>query len=89
MKYKEKYEEIKRKEELLNAKIKSLEENLKSSEELKNVTLKEHQELSIQFEQFVEKAGTAETKIQDLKRFINENVDANKAKEIFNQLNIN
>ena len=87
--YKEKYEEIKRKEELLNAKIKSLEENLKSSEELKNVTLKEHQELSIQFEQFVEKAGTAETKIQDLKRFINENVDANKAKEIFNQLNIN
>ena len=86
--YKEKYEEIKRKEELLNAKIKLLEENLKSSEELKNVTLKEHQELSIQFRQFVDKAGTAETKIQDLKRFINDNVDKNKAKQIFNQLNI-
>ena len=87
--YKEKYEEIKRKEELLNAKIKLLEENLKSSEELKNVTLKEHQELSIQFEQFVEKAGTAETKIQDLKRFITDNVDMNKARILFNQLNIN
>ena len=87
--YKEKYEEIKRKEELLNAKIKVLEENLKSSEELKNATIKEHQELSVQFGQFVEKAGIAETKIQDLKRFITDNVDMDKARILFNQLNIN
>ncbi len=87
--YKEKYEEIKRKEELLNAKIKVLEENLKSSEELKNATIKEHQELSVQFGQFVEKAGIAETKIQDLKRFITDNVDNDKARILFNQLNIN
>ena len=87
--YKEKYEEIKRKEELLNAKIKVLEENLKSSEELKNATIKEHQELSVQFGQFVEKAEIAETKIQDLKRFITDNVDMDKARILFNQLNIN
>ena len=86
--YKIKYEDIKKKEELLNEKIKVLEENLKNLEELKNATLKDHQELSVQFQQFVQKSGTAETKIQDLKRFINENVDKEKAKSLFNDLHI-
>ena len=87
--YKEKYEELKRKEELLNTKIKLLEENLKTSEELKNATLKDHQEISLQFGQFVQKSGAAETKIQDLKRFINDNVDKEKARMLFNDLHIN
>ena len=87
--YKQKYEEMKKKEELLNEKIKMLEENLKNVEDLKNVTLKEREELSVQFQQFVQKSGTAETKIQDLKRFINENVDNEKAKRLFNDLHIN
>ena len=87
--YKEKYEEVKRNEELLNAKIKILEENVKTAEELKNVTLKDHQELSVQFQQFVQKSSMAETKIQDLKRFINDNVDNEKAKRLFKDLHIN
>ena len=87
--YKEKYESLKQKEEILNTKIKVLEENLKNAEESKNVTLKDHQVISIQFQNFVEKLGTAETKIQDLKRFINDNVDAEKAKRLFNDLHIN
>ena len=61
--------------------------------------------MSIHFKHFVEKERTAGTKIQDLKRLINilnnlillviyfldgnENVDKNKARQIFNQLNIN
>ena len=87
--YKEKYEELKRKEELLNAKIKSLEDNLKAAEELKNVTIKDHEEISLQFGQFVKKSEEAETKIQDLKRFINDNVDKEKARMLFNDLHIN
>ena len=87
--YKEKYEEVKMNEELLNAKIKILEENVKTSEELKNVMLKDHQELSVQFQQFVQKSSMAETKIQDLKRFINDNVDNEKAKRLFKDLHIN
>ena len=87
--YKEKYEEVKRNEELLNAKIKILEENVKTAEELKEVTVKDHQELSVQFQQFVQKSSMAETKIQDLKRFINDNVDSEKAKRLFKDLHIN
>ena len=87
--YKEKYEEVKRNEELLNAKIKILEENVKTAEKLKDVTVKDHQELSVQFQQFVQKSSMAETKIQDLKRFINDNVDKEKARMIFNDLHIN
>jgi hypothetical protein len=87
--YKEKYEEVKRNEELLNAKIKILEENVKTAEELKEVTIKDHQELSVQFQQFVQKSSMAETKIQDLKRFINDNVDSEKAKRLFKDLHIN
>ena len=87
--YKEKYEDLKRKEELLNTKLKTLEDNLKASEDLKNATLKDHQELSVQFQQFVQKSGMAETKIQDLKRFINDNVDNEKAKKLFRDLHIN
>jgi len=87
--YKEKYEEVKRNEELLNAKIKILEENVKTAEELKDVTVKDHQELSVQFQQFVQKSSMAETKIQDLKRFINDNVDSEKAKRLFKDLHIN
>ena len=87
--YKEKYEELKRKEELLNTKIKLLEDNLKAAEELKNVTIKDHEEISLQFGQFVKKSGEAETKIQDLKRFINDNVDKEKARMLFNDLHIN
>ena len=86
--YKEKYEELKRNEELLKAKIKLMEENMKTAEELQKVTLKDHQELSVQFQQFVQKSGMAETKIQDLKRFINENVDNEKAKRLFRDLHI-
>ena len=87
--YKEKYEEVKRNEELLNAKIKILEENVKTAEKLKDVTVKDHQELSVQFQQFVQKSSMAETKIQDLKRFINDNVDSEKAKRLFKDLHIN
>ena len=86
--YKEKYEELKRNEELLNTKIKLLEENVKTAEELKKATLKDHQELSFQFQQFVQKSGIAETKIQELKRFINDNCDSEKAKKIFEDYNI-
>ena len=86
--YKEKYEELKRSEELLNTKIKLLEENVKTAEELKKATLKDHQELSFQFQQFVQKSGIAETKIQELKRYINDNFDSEKAKKIFEDYNI-
>ena len=86
--YKEKYEELKRNEELLNTKIKLLEENVKTAEELKKATLKDHQELSFQFQQFVQKSGIAETKIQELKRYINDNFDSEKAKKIFEDYNI-
>ena len=87
--YKEKYEELKRRKELLNTKIKELGENIISSDELKNTTLKEHEVLKEQFQQFTQNSAISEMKIQDLKNFINANVDKEKAQRFFKDLDIN
>ena len=87
--YKEKYEELKRRKELLNTKIKELGENIISSDELKNTTLKEHEVLKEQFQQFTQNSAISEMKIQDLKNFINDNVDKEKAQRFFKDLDIN
>ena len=87
--YKEKYEELKRREELLNTKIKALEENVKTSDELKNTTLKEHEVLKEQFQQFTQKSAMSEMKIHDLKNFIIDNIDKEKAQRFFKSIDIN
>ena len=87
--YKEKYEESKRKEEILDTKVKVLEESVRTANELKNSIEKEHEELKMQFQQFTQKSAMTEMKIQDLKNFINENVDKEKAQRFFKDLDIN
>ena len=87
--YKEKYEELKRREELLNTKIKALEENVKTSDELKNTTLKEHEVLKEQFQQFTQKSAMSEMKIHDLKNFIIDNIDKEKAQRFLKSIDIN
>ena len=87
--YKEKYEESKRKEEILDTKVKVLEESVRTANELKNSIEKEHEELKMQFQKFTQKSAMTEMKIQDLKNFINENVDKEKAQRFFKDLDIN
>ena len=87
--YKEKYEESKRKEEILDTKLKVLEESVRTANELKNSIEKEHEELKMQFQKFTQKSAMTEMKIQDLKNFINENVDKEKAQRFFKDLDIN
>ena len=87
--YKEKYEESKRKEEILDTKVKVLEESVRTANELKNSIEKEHEELKMQFQRFTQKSAMTEMKIQDLKNFINENVDKEKAQRFFKDLDIN
>ena len=87
--YKEKYEELKRKEEILDTKVKVLEESVRTANELKNSIEKEHEELKMQFQKFTQKSAMTEMKIQDLKNFINENVDKEKAQRFFKDLDIN
>ena len=87
--YKEKYEQSKRKEEILDTKVKVLEESVRTANELKNSIEKEHEELKMQFQRFTQKSAMTEMKIQDLKNFINENVDKEKAQRFFKDLDIN
>ena len=87
--YKEKYGESKRKEEILDTKVKVLEESVRTANELKNSIEKEHEELKMQFQKFTQKSAMTEMKIQDLKNFINENVDKEKAQRFFKDLDIN
>ena len=86
--YKKKFEDLLKKEELLNERIKILEQSLKKKDELNEITTKSNMEFTIKLQEVANNWMNSKATIEELKRFINQNIDPNKSKNIFEELNI-
>ena len=87
--YKGKYEELLKKQELLNQRIKVLEERLIAKEDLNKITTKNNEELTKKLQEVANNWMNSKATIEDLKRFINENVQQHdKIKKIYEQLHL-
>ena len=86
--YKKKFEDLLKKEELLNERIKILEQSLKKKDELNEITTKSNVEFTLKLQEVANNWMNSKATIEELKRFINQNVDPNKSKNIFEELNI-
>jgi hypothetical protein len=87
--YKGKYEELLKKQELLKQRIKVLEESLIAKEDLNKITTKNNEELTKKLQEVANNWMNSKATIEDLKRFINENVQQHdKIKKIYEQLHL-
>ena len=87
--YKGKYEELLKKQELLNQRIKILEERLIAKEDLNKITTKNNEELTKKLQEVANNWMNSKATIEDLKRFIKENVQQHdKIKKIYEQLHL-
>ena len=87
--YKGKYEDLFKKQELLNQRIKVLEERLIAKEDLNKITTKNNEELTKKLQEVANNWMNSKATIEDLKRFIKENVQQHdKIKKIYEQLHL-
>ena len=85
--YKNKFEDLLKKEELLNERIKILEQSLKKKDELNEITTKTNVEFTLKLQEVANNWMNSKATIEELKRFINQNIDPNKSKSFFEELN--
>jgi len=86
--YKNKYEDLIKKENMLTDRIKILEEDLQKKEDLNIITTKSNEQITKKLQEVANNFMNSKATIEDLKRFINENVDKEKSKRLYEELHI-
>ena len=86
--YKNKYEDSLNSEELLRKKIKGLEENLIMKNNLNLAIQKKSEQITLKLQEIANNWMSAKAAIEELKRFINDNVPKDKIDNLYDQLKI-
>ena len=84
--YKDKYENLVKKEIQLNERIKYLEDSGKKKEDAKIAALKDNEVLTKKLQEVAKNWMTSKSLLEDFKNFIKQNVEEEKAKEFYKSL---
>ena len=86
--YKNKYEDSLKNVELLRKKIKGLEESLKMKDELNMASTKKSEQITLKLQETANNWMSAKAAIEELKRFINDNVSKDKINNLYEELKV-
>ena len=84
--YKDKYENLVKKEIQLNERIKYLEDSGNKKEDAKNAALKDNEALTKKLQEVAKNWMTSKSLLEDFKNFIKQNVKEEKAKDFYKSL---